>query len=218
MLYTLVGLTLFLTGANVGFMPVGRLLGDKLASMDQNWILIPIAMLIGFFIVQAEPAVHVLNKQVEEITLGKIPAKAMNVSLSAGIAISLGIAMIRVLTGVSIIWFLAPMYGISLILTFFVPKVFTAIAFDSGGVASGPMTATFLMPLAIGACMALNGNVFTDAFGVVAMVAATPLLTIQILGLAYRIRSAKPAPAPVPAGVTEPVKQEIFVDGIIELD
>ena len=214
--YTLVGLTLFLTGANVGFMPVGRLLGDKLARLDNNWLLVPIAMLIGFFIVQAEPAVHVLNKQVEEITLGKIPAKAMNVSLSIGIAVSLGIAMIRVLTGVSIIWFLAPMYGVSLILTFFVPKVFTAIAFDSGGVASGPMTATFLMPLAIGACAALEGNVFTDAFGVVAMVAATPLLTIQILGLAYRIKSSKPVPAPV--GVVEPVKEEIFIDGVIELD
>ena len=192
------------------------MLGDRLASMDNNWLLVPIAMLIGFFIVQAEPAVHVLNKQVEDITLGKIPAQAMNVSLSIGIAVSLGIAMIRVLTGVSIMWFLAPMYGISLILAFFVPKVFTAIAFDSGGVASGPMTATFLMPLAIGACMALEGNVFTDAFGVVAMVAVTPLLTIQILGLAYRIKSAKPTPAPVSETVT--IKEELFIDGVIELD
>lgn len=224
LLYTLVGLTIFLTGANVGFMPVGRLLGAKIASFSQNWLLIPIAMLIGFFIVQAEPAVHVLNKQVEEITLGKIPAKAMNVSLSIGIAVSLALAMVRVLTGVSIMWFVAPMYGISLVLAFFVPKVFTAIAFDSGGVASGPMTAAFLMPLSIGACMALHGDashVFTDAFGVVAMVAAAPLLTIQILGLVYKIKSSKPvvAPAPVSVGdVAEPVRVAAFVDGVIELD
>jgi len=212
--YTFVGLTLFLTGANVGFMPVGRLLGQSIASLDYNWIIIPIAMLIGYFIVKAEPAVHVLNKQVEGITMGKIPARAMSFSLSLGIAISLALSMVRVLTGVSIMYFVAPVYAISLLLSFFVPKVFTAIAFDSGGVASGPMTAAFLMPFAIGACMQISGteNVFTDAFGVVAMVAATPLITIQLLGLAYRIKLHKIAKNPVE------VKYEVLVDRIIELE
>lgn len=212
--YTFVGLTLFLTGANVGFMPVGRLLGQHIAQLDYKWIIIPIAMLIGYFIVKAEPAVGVLNKQVEQITMGKIPARAMSVSLSIGIAVSLGLSMVRVLTGVSIMYFVAPVYAISLILSFFVPKVFTAIAFDSGGVASGPMTAAFLMPFAIGACLQLNGaeSVFTDAFGVVAMVAATPLITIQILGLAYRIKLSK---------TTEEIAEatyETLVDGIVELE
>ena len=212
--YTFVGLTLFLTGANVGFMPVGRLLGQHIAQLDYKWIIIPIAMLIGYFIVKAEPAVGVLNKQVEQITMGKIPARAMSVSLSIGIAVSLGLSMVRVLTGVSIMYFVAPVYAISLILSFFVPKIFTAIAFDSGGVASGPMTAAFLMPFAIGACLQLNGaeSVFTDAFGVVAMVAATPLITIQILGLAYRIKLSK---------TTEEIAEatyETLVDGIVELE
>ncbi|MBR1747440.1 MAG: DUF1538 domain-containing protein [Clostridia bacterium] len=217
LLYTFVGLTLFLTGANVGFMPVGRLLGANIAGLEHKWLLVPIAMLIGYFIVKAEPAVGVLNKQVEEITLGKIPARAMNVSLSVGIAASLGLSMVRVLTGVSIMYFVAPMYGISLILSFFVPKIFTAIAFDSGGVASGPMTAAFLMPFAIGACLTISGAeaVFTDAFGVVAMVAATPLITIQILGLAYKIRTAK---ATKPTADLSAASYEVLTDGVIELE
>ena len=145
-------------------------------------------MLMGWFIVQAEPAVHVLNRQVEEITSGAIPGKAMSTSLSIGVAISIGLAMTRVLTGLSIVWFLVPGYLAALILSFLVPDMFTAIAFDSGGVASGPMTATFLLPFAMGACEALGGNVITDAFGVVAMVAMTPLLTIQLLGLLYQYK------------------------------
>ena len=149
----------------------------------------PIGMLIGYFIVLAEPAVMVLTHQVEEITSGTITAKAMRLSLSIGVAVSLGLAMIRVLTGVSIFWFLIPGYGIALILSFFVPKIFTAIAFDSGGVASGPMTATFLLAFAMGACESVGGNIVTDAFGVVAMVAMTPLITIHILGLVYQLSS-----------------------------
>ena len=148
----------------------------------------PIGMLIGYFIVKAEPAVYVLTEQVEELTSGAISAKAMGMSLSIGVALSLGLAMVRVLTGISILWFLLPGYAVALGLTFFVPKIFTAIAFDSGGVASGPMTATFLLPFSMGACEALGGNVVTDAFGVVAMVAMTPLITIQILGLIYQIQ------------------------------
>ena len=185
------GLVLFLTGVNVGFMPAGNYLGRVIAGLPYRWIIVPIGMLIGYFIVLAEPAVFVLTKQVEEITDGAISAKAMSMSLSIGVSVSLGLAMIRVLTGISILWFLVPGYFIALGLSFFVPKIFTAIAFDSGGVASGPMTATFLLPFAMGACSAVGGDIIADAFGVVAMVAMTPLITIQILGLVFRLRAGK---------------------------
>lgn len=191
LVYTYVGLVLFLTGVNVGFMPAGNYLGQVIAGLSYAWIIVPIGMIIGYFIVQAEPAVFVLTKQVEEITSGAIPAKAMETSLSVGVATSIGLAMIRVLTGISIMWFVVPGYMVALLLTFFVPKIFTSIAFDSGGVASGPMTATFLLPFAMGACNALGGNIITDAFGVVAMVAMTPLITIQSLGLIYRVKEGR---------------------------
>lgn len=191
LVYTYVGLVLFLTGVNVGFMPAGNYLGQVIAGLPYAWIIVPIGVIIGYFIVLAEPAVFVLTKQVEEITSGAISAKAMGTSLSIGVSASIGIAMIRVLTGISIMWFVVPGYAIALILTFFVPKIFTAIAFDSGGVASGPMTATFLLPFAMGACSALGGNIVTDAFGVVAMVAMTPLITIQGLGLIYQLKAGR---------------------------
>lgn len=184
-LYTYIGLTLFLTGVNVGFMPVGKFIGAQIALKSYNWLLVPLGMLVGYFIVVAEPAVHVLNKQVEDITNGAVPQKAMFMCLSIGVCVSVGLSMIRVLTGISIYWFIIPGYAIALALSYFVPKVFTAIAFDSGGVASGPMTATFLLPFAMGACESIGGNIFTDAFGVIAMVAMTPLITIQILGFVY---------------------------------
>ena len=189
--YTYVGLVLFLTGANVGFMPAGNYLGQVLAGQSFRWIIIPIGMLIGYFIVKAEPAVYVLNKQVEEVTDGAISAKAMGTALSAGVSISVGLAMVRVLTGVSILWFLVPGYVFAIGISFVVPKLFTAIAFDAGGVASGPMTATFLLPLAQGACVAVDGNIVTDAFGVVAMVAMTPLITVQLMGLVAQLRTRK---------------------------
>ena len=187
-LYTYAGLVLFLTGVNVGFMPVGYFIGGEVAASNLKWLLIPIGMLIGYFIVTAEPAVHVLNKQVEEISAGAISAKSMNLSLSLGVAVSVGIAMLRVLMGIPIYYFLVPGYAIALVLGFFVPNMFTAIAFDSGGVASGPMTATFLLPFAMGACEAVGGDILMDAFGVVAMVAMTPLITIQIMGFVSKRR------------------------------
>ena len=203
--YTYLGLVLFLTGANAGFMPAGNYLGQVLAGFRFTWILVPIAMVIGYFIVKAEPAVYVLNKQVEEITDGAISAGAMGAGLSVGVAVSLGLAMIRVITGISILWFLIPGYAVALGISFFVPKIYTAIAFDSGGVASGPMTATFLLPFAQGACEALGGNVVTDAFGVVAMVAMTPLLTIQMLGLLYQLKMKRAAQETPPAPVDEEI-------------
>ena len=191
LIYTYVGLVLFLTGVNVGFMPVGSYVGQLIGSLSYNWILVPIGMVIGYFIVAAEPAVHVLNRQVVQITAGTIPSKALSLSLSISVAISVGLAMIRVLTGLPIMALLIPGYLIACVLTFFCPPIFTAIAFDSGGVASGPMTATFLLPLAAGACLGVGGNVVVDAFDVVAMVAMTPLITIQLLGIYHKFRSRR---------------------------
>ena len=190
MLYTLFGLMLFLTGVNVGFMPAGHYLGEQLIQLEFSWIIIPIGMVIGYFIVKAEPAVLVLNKQVEEITNGTISHKTMMNGLSIGMAISVGLSMVRILTGISLLWFLIPGYVLALGFSFIVPKIFTSIAFDSGGVASGPMTATFLMPFAIGACEALGANVLTVAFGIIAMVAMTPLVIIQMIGLLYKIKTS----------------------------
>ena len=195
--YTYIGLVLFLTGANVSFMPAGNYLGQVLAGQTFRWLLVPIGMLIGYFIVKAEPAVYVLNKQVEEVTDGAISAGTMGAALSAGVSLSVGLAMVRVLTGISILWFLIPGYAFAIGISFVVPKLYTAIAFDAGGVASGPMTATFLLPLAQGACAAVGGNIVTDAFGMVAMVAMIPLITVQLMGLMAqlkqrRARSAQP--------------------------
>ena len=189
-IYTYFGLVLFLAGVNVGFMPVGNYLGFALADSKFSFVIVPLGMIIGYFIVSAEPAVQVLKKQVEQVTSGAIPGKLLGASLSIGVAVSIGIAMLRVLTGISIMYFLIPGYLVALLLSFVVPDIFTSIAFDSGGVASGPMTATFLLPFAVGACTAVGGNVVESAFGVVAYVAMTPLITIQILGLIYKYRQA----------------------------
>lgn len=189
--YTFVGLILFLTGANVGFMPVGYLIGTGLGSSNISFIVIPIGMIIGFFIVVAEPAVQVLQKQVEDVTSGAIPKKALAFALEIGVAISVGIAMLRSLTGIPIMYFLIPGYIIALTLSFFVDDIFSSIAFDSGGVASGAMTTAFLLPFAIGVCEASGNNIATDAFGTVAMVAMTPLIAIQILGVVYKSRIRK---------------------------
>lgn len=190
LVYTYVGLVLFLTGANAGFMPAGSYIGNVLAGNNTRWIVVPIGAIIGYFIVRAEPAVYVLNRQVEGMTDGAISSGSMGVCLSVGVSASIALAMIRVLTGIPILCFVIPGYAIALVLSFFVPDIFTAIAFDSGGVASGPMTATFLLPFAQGACMAVGGELVADAFGVVAMVAMTPLITIQVMGLIYRVKQS----------------------------
>ena len=191
LLYTYIGLVLFMTGVNVGFLPAGSYLGRQIAALEQSWVLIPIGMLIGYYIVKAEPAIQVLNHQVETVTNGAISVKMMNRCMSIGVAVSVGLAMLRVLTGISIQWFVIPGYLIALVLSRFVPDIFIGIAFDSGGVASGPMTSTFLLPLSIGVCEALGGNLMTDAFGVVALVALTPLIAIQLMGLVYKLKTEK---------------------------
>ncbi len=185
-LYTYIGLVLFLTGANVGFMPAGRLIGAMISESSFRNMLIPIGMLMGYFVVSAEPAVHSLKRQVSEITNGAISQKSVGIALSVGVSVSVGISMLRVLTGIPVLPFLIAGYAASLIISFFVPTIYTGIAFDSGGVASGPMTSTFMLPFAVGACEAMGGNVMTDAFGIVALIAMAPLITIQILGFSER--------------------------------
>lgn len=189
-LYTYLGLVLFLTGVNVGFSALGSVLGAALAVGWKKVLLVPLSMLLGWFIISAEPAVAVLEKQIEEVSAGAIPGKAIKRSLSIAIALAMGLSMLRVLTGLSILWFMVPGYLLALILSFFVPDIYTAIAFDSGGVASGPMTATFMLQFMIGASTTLGGNPLSDAFGIVAMVAMMPLISIQLVGVIYGRRKA----------------------------
>ena len=180
-----------MTGANVGFMPAGRLIGATIAEGAYKYLLVPIGMLMGCFIVLAEPAVHSLKKQVVEVTNGAISQKTVGYALSAGVGTAVGISMLRVLFEIPVLPFLIVGYVLSLGISFFVPPIYTGIAFDSGGVASGPMTTTFILPFAVGACEKLGGNVMTDAFGIVAMIAVAPLISIQVLGLGGNIRRHK---------------------------
>ncbi|MDR3365048.1 MAG: DUF1538 domain-containing protein [Clostridiales Family XIII bacterium] len=193
LVYTYFGLVIFITGVSVGFMPAGVFIGEALGGIGYNWILVPLGAVMGYFIVLAEPAVHVLVEEVEALTGGAIQKKVMTRAFSISIAISVSLAMIRVLTGLSIWWIIVPGYALAIILTRFSPKIFTAVAFDSGAVASGPMTATFLLPFTMGACEAAGGNVMMDAFGVVALVAMTPLFTVQAVGLVYKRKIAAAA-------------------------
>ena len=180
--YTFVGVVIFLTAVTIGFLPIGFKLGSQIA--ETPWILVLIGFVLGMLVVLAEPAVHVLNKQVEEVTNRAITRKSMMIALSVGVGISIGLSMLRIWLDFSILYYLIPGYILSLGLSFFVPKLYTAIAFDSGGVASGPLTSTFILPFAIGACLTVHGEskILVDAFGIVAMVAMTPLITIQLLG------------------------------------
>jgi hypothetical protein len=210
--YTYKGLVFFLCGVNVGFAPVGTMLGAELGGSEYKWLLIPIGMLIGYFIVKAEPAIQILNTQVQTVTNGAISAKSMNRCLSIGVAVSVGLAMLRVITGLNIQAILIPGYLIALIMSKFVPKIFVGIAFDSGGVASGPMTSTFLLPLCIGACESLGNNVMMDAFGVIALVALTPLIAIQLMGVSYKIKLMKIRNNVEPAAITHDVDDDDIVE------
>lgn len=191
LIYVFVGLTIFLSGASIGFMNVGTEIGKHFSSENLKMWLIPIGMIIGFLVVMAEPSVHVLNKQVEEITAGAISRKMMLFTLAIGVAISVGLSFARIIFEINMLYILVPGYLLAIILSLFAPKIFVAIAFDSGGVASGPMTATFLLPMAIGFVTEIyqagNNKIVEYSFGTVALVAMTPLIVIQILGIIYRI-------------------------------
>lgn len=188
---TFAGLVLFLTGVNLGFSTLGGVLASTIAQGSFKYLLIPLAMVLGWFIISAEPAVFTLQQQIEQVSAGTISGHSVKLSLSVGISIAMGIAMTRVLTGIPLVWFVVPCYALALLLSLFVPDIYTAIAFDSGGVASGPMTATFMLQFMIGACEAVGGNVLSDAFGVVALVAMMPLLSVQMMGLIARIRAGR---------------------------
>ena len=182
-LFTYAGLVIFLTGVNVGFMPVGYKLGTALASRHPA-VLIGFGLIVGVLVVLAEPAIHVLNGQVEDVTGGLVRKKSMMIGLCIGVGAAIALSMVRIVFDFSLVYYIVPGYFISLALSLFVPPVYTAIAFDSGGVASGPMTSGFILPFAIGACVSMQGaeSVLSDAFGVVALVAMAPLITIQLLG------------------------------------
>jgi len=197
LLYSFIGLVLFLTGVNGGFMPAGQTLGGLLGNYAFNtggwWtaLLCGTGTLFGAVVVCAEPAVWVLTEQVESISGGTIRRKVMLAALSVGVALSIGLSMLRVLFSFSLWYILVPGYTIALVLTFFCPPLFTAIAFDSGGVASGPMTSTFILSFTLGASLACGGNPVTDAFGVIALVAMTPLIAIQFLGIVFRLKQRR---------------------------
>ncbi len=202
--YTFFGLVVFLTAVEVGFMPVGFKMGAQLAA-QQEWVMVLFAFLLGFTVVLAEPAIHVLNKQVETVTGGTVSKRSMLIALSVGVGVSIALSVIRIVFDFSVLYYLIPGYFLSLGLSFFVPKLYTAIAFDSGGVASGPLTSTFILPFVIGVCFVLNeSSILTNAFGLVAMVAMTPLITIQSLGFK--------------AVVTKRVKEKIAMKRILDAD
>lgn len=206
--FSFVGLVLFLCGAHGGFMPAGEALGEVLgeASLQGSFwtaLLVAVGVVFGAIVVCAEPAVWVLTDQVESISGGTIKRKVMLVALSAGVALSIGISMCRVLFGFSLWYILIPGYALALVLSFIAPKLFTAIAFDSGGVASGPMTSTFILSFTLGASSASGGNPSVDAFGVIALVAMTPLIAIQILGIIFKVKSNRSEKAKIAAGGEE---------------
>lgn len=187
----IIGLTLFLTAANVGFMDMGYLIGEYMADSEYKYLLIPIVMTLAFFIAIAEPAVKILVDQIEELTEGSISKKSMNLGLSLGVSLAAGMSIVRAFTGLSFLYFAIPGYIICLTLMFLVPKTFTAIAFDSGGATGGTLTTTFLLPIAIGVCLANDGNILTDAFGLAALVSLIPIITIQLIGLLYQVKDRR---------------------------
>ncbi len=191
MLYSWIGLVVFMVGVNGGFTPIGWSLGMRLGVLADGWALLPVGLLLGAVVVCAEPAVWVLTEQIEKLTGGSIRRGIMLGALSISIALAVVLGMLRVVTGISIWYILIPGYALALALTRFCPPLFTAIAFDSGGVASGPMSTTFVLALTLGASVAMGGNPATDAFGMVAMIAMAPLVTIQLLGLLFKNREGK---------------------------
>nr|WP_300006235.1 DUF1538 domain-containing protein [Tissierella sp.] len=193
LLYTYLGLTLFLVGVNAGFMEVGREMGQGIASSEYTWILPLIGFLLGMLVVLAEPAVYILTEQVEEVTAGRIKKKIILTTLSLGIAFAVSMSMLRIMIPALKLWhFLLPGFGLAAFLSFRVPPIFVGIAYDSGGVASGPMTATFVLAFAQGAAAVIpTANVLIDGFGVIAMVAMMPLVAIQLLGLIFKIQAEK---------------------------
>ncbi|WP_026907924.1 DUF1538 domain-containing protein [Paucisalibacillus globulus] len=191
-LLSFLGLSIFLQGVHIGFLPVGELMGQKLGVLSNKWILLPIGFIIGFFVIYAEPAVSVLINQVEKVSGGYIPGKILLYTLSIGVGIAIVIAFIRIFLGISLWYFILPGYIIALIMVKFSSKTFTSIAFDSGGVATGPMTATFLLALFVGVASVTEGrDPLLDGFGMVALVALAPILSVLTLGILFGRKERK---------------------------
>lgn len=185
---TIIGLTIFLVASNVGFLNMGYYIGNYIVTNYNKYFLIPVIMILAFFIAIAEPAVVILIDQVEEFTEGAISKRVLNVSLALGVSIAAGLSIFRIFTGTPFIYYALIGYGVALGLMFFIPNVFTAIAFDAGGATGGSLTTTFLLPMAIGACISSGGNVYTDAFGLASMVSLVPIITVEVVGVIYQIR------------------------------
>lgn len=192
-LFTFIGLVLFLLGVNAGFMEVGSIVGYKLASYDNKTYIVLVGFVLGLVTILAEPAVHVLTYQIEDVTSGYVKKNVVLATLSLGVGLAVALSIIRILIPELQLWhYLLPGYIISMTMAYFVPKLFVGIAFDSGGVASGPMTATFILAYAQGAAEAIAGaNVLVDGFGLLAMVAMTPIVALQILGFIFKMKSKK---------------------------
>ena len=199
--YTYLGLVLFMTGVDVGFIPAGTFMGAELSTSVSRWLLIPLGAMLGYFTCAAEPAIHALRKQVEEVSLGVIPGQAVMRYLSGGVAIALSLTMLRIMLQIPIYFFIFPCYLAAISLTFFAPKIYTGIAFDTAGAVTGPMTSTFLLPFAIGACLS-HDRIMLDAFGTVALIAMTPPVSLQIMGVVYKRRAKLVLTAP-PADVID---------------
>lgn len=186
LLITFVGLVLFLHGINIGFVNTGNIIGYTISSFDHNWIIIPISFILGFIITLAEPAVKILNIQIEKATSGYINRKIVLYSLSTGVAISMIISMIRIFTGIPLLYFVIPGYILTLILMKYTSPLFVVIAFDSGGVVTGPMIATFLLAFMIGSANAIDiSNPLINGLGMISIVSLVPIITILILGILY---------------------------------
>lgn len=195
MLFTFIGLVIFLLGVNAGFMQVGSEIGHQLASRDNKAGVVIVGFILGMVTILAEPAVYVLTHQIEDVTSGYVKRRIVLLTLAVGVALAVALSMIRILTpGLELWYYLLPGYLISIGLMYIVPDLFVGIAFDSGGVASGPMTATFILAYAQGAAAAVEGaDVLTDGFGLIAMVAMTPLIALQLLGFVFKLKARKRA-------------------------
>ncbi|MBB5174012.1 DUF1538 domain-containing protein [Texcoconibacillus texcoconensis] len=182
-----IGLALFLQGVHVGFFPAGEAMGEILGGLSFQWVAIPVGFILGFVATFAEPAVRILNHEVEKVSGGYISERVMLYTLSIGVAISIALSMVRILVGFPLWYLIIPGYLIAVILIWFSANTFVAIAFDSGGVATGPMTVTFVMAVCVGVATVIEGrDPLLDGFGMIAMVALTPILTVLVLGLLYR--------------------------------
>ncbi len=188
LIYAWIGLVLFFAGANTGFIPAGTALGQALGGPDKQWILIPLGCILGALIVTAEPAMWVLTTQVEEVSAGNIRKPVLLTTVAIGVATGVGLTMWRVIAGFNVWFLIAPTFLLAMALTFVTPKLFVSIAFDSGSVATGPISSTLILPLTLGAALASGGNPATDGFGLIAMIAVFPPISIQILGILFHAK------------------------------